>query len=146
MTDAWLKFSPAEMERRRKESVAALRARERADFDRWYQQRCDEMYWKRGKCCAGCDHWQSGMGNLGHCISAGIVSGDQVMRSMGVSFCSYTPPPGFPLTEANFYCGMFKDDFDWSTLEPEYLAGIGAMRHGALKEKPTQPIAQEGET
>ena len=116
---------PDEVERRRKQSVAALKQREREDFARWYQEKCDRDYWTRGPCCAGCDHWKSDMGNIGHCTAAGIVSGDQVMRSMGISFCSYTPPPGFPLTQGDFHCGLFKDEFDWSSLPAEYLRKIG---------------------
>jgi len=139
----WSKLSPAELDRRRIASIESLKARERADFDRWYQEKCDTDYWTQGKCCAGCDHWQSSMGNLGHCISAGIVSGDQVMRSMGIEFCSYIPPPGFPLTRGNFYCGMFCDDFDWSDLAPDYLRRIGAMRGDVLKAKPKTPIARD---
>ena len=119
-------MSAQEIERRRAASLDEMKRRERAEFDVWYQEQCDRMYWQNGPCCAGCDHWQSDMGNLGHCTAAGIVSGDQVMRSMGISFCSYTPPPGFPLTKAEFHCGLFKDDFDWSSLPPEYLKKIGA--------------------
>lgn len=137
------KLPKDEVERRRVASVAELKRRERMDFDQWYQEQCDRMYWERGRCCAGCDHWQSDSGNLGSCIAAGIVSGDQVMRLMGVLFCSYTPPPGFPLTKADFYCGQFQDDFDWTNLGHEYLTRIGAIRNGALREKPQSPIAKD---
>ena len=136
-------FTTEEIERRRLASIEALRKIEREEFDRWYQEKCDQMYWASGKCCAGCDHWQSDMGNLGYCTAAGIVSGDQVMRSMGITFCSYTPPPGLPMTEAEFYCGEFRDDFDWSTLDREYLAKIGAIRNGDLRKKPETPIARD---
>lgn len=120
------KMSPDEIERRRDASVSAMRAKERVEFEARYQEHCDRTYWQNGPCCAGCDHWQSDAGNLGYCTAAGIVSGDQVMRSMGIQFCSYTPPPGHPLTKADFHCGLFKDDFDWSTLDAEYLKKIGA--------------------
>jgi len=133
---AWDAVPKAEIERRRLASIDALNARERSDFDAWYQEKCDKDYWTFGKCCAGCDHWSSDMGNLGHCISAGIVSGDQVMRSMGIKFCSYTPAPGFPLTQGSFYCGMFCDNFDWAELKPDYLRRIGAMIGDVLKTRP----------
>ena len=120
---------PDEIERRRAASQAVMAKRERAEFDAWYQEQCDRLYWQTGPCCAGCDHWRSEMGSLGHCTAAGIVSGDQVMASLGVSFCSYTPPPGFPLTRAEFHCGKFKDEFDWNSLPAEYLAKIGAEQN-----------------
>ena len=132
----WSKFTPEELERRRLESVAAFEDMKRDDFDRWYQEKCDQDYWAYGRCCAGCDHWQSDMGNLGHCAAAGIVSGDQVMASIGIQFCSYTPPPGLPLTPGDFYCGKFTDAFDWSLLGVEYLCRIGAIKDGTMKPKP----------
>lgn len=135
----WSRFSPAELERRRLASVAEMKVRDRAAFDRWYQERCDRDYWKYGPRCSGCDHWQSDMGNSGHCTAAGIVSGEQVLRSAGIVSCSYMPPPGFPLTKADFHCGLFRDDFDWSSLDHEYLERIGAMKNGSLRPKPTQP-------
>lgn len=137
------KFSDAEIERRRALSVEALKQREREEWERQYQEHCDRLYWTSGKCCSGCDHWQSEMGNIGSCIDAGIVSGDQVMRSLGSYFSSYMPPPGFPLTKAEFYCGQFRDDFDWSTLDHDYLAKIGAIRNGELRQKPQAPIAKD---
>lgn len=121
-------LSNDEIEKRRKSSVMALKEKERLEFDDWYQEKCDTLYFEIGPCCAGCDHWQSDMGNLGYCTASGIVSGDQVMRSMGITWSSYTPPPGFPLTEADFRCGLFKDDFDWSSLPEEYLRKIGARK------------------
>lgn len=136
-------LSSDEIERRRAVSVEALKQRERKEWERRYQEHCDRTYWTYGKCCAGCDHWQSEMGNLGFCIAAGIVTGEQVMRSMDIAFCSYTPPPGFPLTKAEFYCGQFRDDFDWSTLDHDYLAKIGALRNGKLRPKPQASIAKD---
>jgi hypothetical protein len=130
------KFTPEEVERRRKESVAAMREAERAEFDLWYQEECDRLYWQNGQCCAGCDHWRSEAANVGECAAAGIVSGEDVLRSMGVTWASYTPAPGFPLTRARDHCGKFKDDFDWSTLDWPYLKKIGAVAYGVLKPKP----------
>lgn len=132
----WSKFTTEELERRRSESRAAFEEMQRDEFDRWYQEKCDQDYWTRGQCCAGCDHWHSDMGNLGYCAAAGIVSGDQVMASMGIQFCSYVPPPGLPLTCGDFHCGKFKDEFDWSTLDIEYLNRIGAAKGALMKPKP----------
>jgi len=121
----WSKYSAEEIERRRVLSVAALRARDREEFDAWYQEQCDREYWTRGQCCAGCDHWQSSAGNTGQCAAAGIVSGADVLASMGVTFSSYMPPPGFPYTASDHHCGLFKDDFDWRSLDDDYLHRIG---------------------
>lgn len=132
----WSKFTTDEIERRRQDSMRALERMDRDAFDAWYQERCDEMYWTRGQCCAGCDHWQSDQGRSGNCSAAGIVSGVDVLRSMGVTFSSYMPPPGFPFTRDDFHCGLFRDDFDWSTLDDEYLTRIGAMKDGVMKPKP----------
>lgn len=131
------KLPPDEIERRRQASVAENQRRDRAEFDAWYQEQCDRDYWTKGQCCAGCDFWQSEMGNLGVCSAAGIVPGDQVMASMGVQFCSYTPPPGLPLCRADFWCGKFKDEFDWSSLPDDYLKRIGALRNGSVKFRPS---------
>lgn len=128
---------PDEIERRREASIAELKRRDRSEFDARYQEHCDREYWTKGQCCAGCDFWESEMGNLGYCAAAGIVPGDQVMASMGLIVCSYTPPPGLPLCKGDFWCGKFKDDFDWSKLDRDYLNKIGALRNGQIKAKPT---------
>lgn len=133
---SWSRFSPHELERRRQASIAALKQREREEFDRWYQEQCDRDYWTHGQCCAGCDHWHSDMGRIGECRAAGIVPGAEVMASQGIVFCSAPLTPGFPLTQDDFHCGLFKDEFDWSTLDIDYLDRIGAVRDGALKPKP----------
>ena len=137
----WTRFTPEEIERRRLESVEALKGRERAEFDRWYQERCDRDYWKYGQRCAGCDHWNSRMGRSGECTAAGLVSGAEVLASVGIRSCSWMPEPGFPITSDDFHCGKFRDDFDWSTLDPEYLERIGAMKFGKLKPKPKPPAS-----
>lgn len=139
------KLPPDEIERRRRLSVLELAERDKAKWERQYQKLCDREYWAHGQCCAGCDHWQSGGGFLGRCSAAGIVSGENVMRSMGVSFCSYTPEPGFHFTRHNHACGLFRDEFDWSLLDEVYLTGIGAMRGGVIRQKPSYQRAR-GET
>lgn len=115
-----------EVERRRLASIEAMSERRRADFERWYQKRCDEFFWKNGRCCAGCDHWSSEAGDIGECLSAPPVSGEQVLKSMGITWSSYTPPPGQPFTHRDHVCGAFQDTFDWASLGEEYLALIGA--------------------
>ena len=135
-------LSPAEVERRRLASVAEMKARDRAEFERGYQEACDTEYWRHGQCCAGCDHWRSDGGWSGQCAAAGIVSGEDVMRSIGALWSTYTPPPGLPYTRQDFHCGKFSDDFDWSTLDTDYLGRIGAMHRGSLRPKPTHPRDQ----
>ena len=137
---SWSNFTPKEIERRRLASVDSMKARDREAFDKWYQEKCDRMYWAQGQCCAGCDHWQSDMGLTGRCRSGGILSGHDVMMSItGGGFSSYTPPPGYPYRDADHWCSLFKDDFDWSSLEPEYLRSVGALKHGELRDKPPPP-------
>lgn len=132
----WGSLTPEEIERRRQASVNAMEARDRDEWEARYQETCDRMYWARGQCCAGCDHWVSYGGLTGRCSAAGIMSGTDVLRSMGVTFSSYTPEPGFPFTLAEHACGMFRDDFDWSALDASYLRRIGAMAGNEMKTKP----------
>lgn len=124
-----MKFSdlpPSEVERRRLISVEALEDRKRSEFERWYQKRCDEFFWRNGPCCAGCDHWSSEAGDVGQCMAAAPVSGVDVVKSLGIDWCSYVPPPGQPYTKRDHKCGAFQDTFDWSTLGEVYLKSIGA--------------------
>lgn len=131
---------PVEIERRRAASVQALQERDRAKFDNWYQAECDRAYWANGQCCAGCDFWNSDMGWSGECRANGLVPADEVFASIGI--ISWTGPkePGFPLTGGDFWCGKFRDDFDWPSLGEEYLTEIGAMRDGQIKPKPLHCI------
>jgi hypothetical protein len=117
---------PDEIERRRRQSITAYRARQDEAFAHLYQERCDTFYWSRGRCCAGCDFWTSSEGDIGECTSAPPVSGDQVLKSLGISWSSYTPPPGQPFTRRDHVCGAFQDNFDWSMLDGGYLKRIGA--------------------
>lgn len=127
------KLSPEEVERRRLLSVEAMAKIKATRFERWYQERCDTFYWKNGRCCAGCDFWSSSEGYIGECTSAPPVSGEQVIRSLGIDWCSHLPPPGQPFTKHDHVCGAFQDNFDWRTLDAEYLERIGAAAH--LREK-----------
>lgn len=123
---AFTTLTPEEIERRRKVSIEAWKDIRRTDWERRYQERCDAFYWKHGKCCAGCDHWNSEAGDIGECMDASPMSGEQIIKSLGIRFCSYIPAPGQPYTRRDHVCGQFKDEFDWSTLDPEYLKRIGA--------------------
>lgn len=126
----------AEIERRRKESVDELKRRDREDFDARYQEMCDRDYWALGQCCAGCDNWISDSSGVGQCCAAGILPGDDVARSLGILFTSNPFDPGFPYTNDHQHCGLFSDQFDWSSLDTEYLDRIGAMEGGTLRAKP----------
>jgi hypothetical protein len=122
-------LSHEELERRRLASIEALKRRRDEEFERWYQKRCDEFFWRNGRCCAGCDHWNSEQGDVGECLSAPPVSGEQVLKSLGITWCSYIPPPGQPYTRRDHVCGAFQDTFDWASLGKEYLDAIGARHH-----------------
>lgn len=117
---------PEEIERRRLLSVAEWERRNREDFQQRYQERCDAFYWAHGPCCAGCDHWSSESSDTGECYAAAPMSGEQVLRSLGIVGASFTPPPGQPYTNRDHVCGQFKDEFDWSELPMEYLKRIRA--------------------
>lgn len=119
------RLSDSEIERRRLASVTAYEEQKKTAWQRNYQKRCDTFFWKHGPCCAGCDHWASEMGDIGECMSAPPVSGEQVLRSCGIDWSSHLPPPGQPFTRREHRCGAFQDTFDWSTLDIDYLRAIG---------------------
>lgn len=127
---------PDEVVRRRAISQRRYAEIQREEWDAQYQAKCDALYWKIGKCCAGCDHWLSDGAMQGQCEAAGIMSGDQVMRSLGISFSSYPFQPGFPFTKSTHVCGLFRDEFGWSTLAADYLERVGAMKNQQLRDKP----------
>lgn len=130
------KLPPDEIERRRQASIEAWKSKMLEDSERWYQRRCDTFFWKNGPCCAGCDHWSSERADIGECTHARIVPGVDVLRSMGITWSSYTPPPGHPYTNHDYVCGAFRDTFDWSTLDPDYLKQIGARITPSIEERP----------
>ena len=132
----WSDLPPDEIARRHSLSKAAWDDLQEQEWVKQYQAHCDRAYWTIGKCCAGCDHWQSNSANTGRCSAAGIMSGADVLLSIGVSFSSYMPEPGFPFTSYDHKCGLFEDCFDWSTLPDDYLKSIGAMKNGKLRAKP----------
>lgn len=126
---------PNEVERRRLASLDALRVLDREAWERQYQKRCDEFFWRNGPCCAGCDHWSSEAGDIGECYSAAPVSGIDVLKSLDIDWCSYIPPPGQPYTRREYRCGEFQDTFDWPSLGEVYLKSIGAAL--TTQEKPS---------
>jgi len=132
----WSQFSDEELERRRQRSIDAQRAMERSAFERWHQELMDRYYWSHGPCCAGCDHWSSEGGYNGKCAAAGVMSGSDVLRSLGITFSTFIVEPGFPFTRHDFYCGKFRDDFDWASLPMEYLDAIGALSAGQIRPSP----------
>lgn len=132
----WSNFTSEELERRRMDSVAALKRLDQQDFDKWYQEVCDTDYWKFGQCCAGCDFWNSEKGYSGECRAAGIVSGREVLASIGIVSWSGPLKPGYPMTHGDHWCGQFRDEFDWSILDRDYLGRVGALDRGSLKSKP----------
>ena len=121
---------------RRGQSIIAMESIGRKDFEEKYQAACDSLYWSQGQCCAGCDFWDSGHGFTGQCLASTMVSGDQVMKSIGADNCTYDPGPGFPFSLAQDWCGKFKDDFNWNDLDMDYLKKIGALNKNQLKLKP----------
>lgn len=133
---SWSNLSNKELERRRAASISVMTEREKEKFAAWYQQQCDADYWSNGQRCSGCDFWESEGGMIGACSAVGVVSGSDVMRSMGIRWSTYIPEPGFPITRSDFWCGRFKDDFDWSALDNDYLHQIGAMKNGVLRDQP----------
>ena len=129
---------PDEIERRRAQSIEAMARIEREEFDARYRERVDADYWKFGQRCSGCDYWASSEAYLGECQCGGKVPGREVLASAGIIGCSIAElEPGYPLTRAWEWCANFKDNFDWSELDDNYLVRIGAMKGEALKPKPS---------
>jgi hypothetical protein len=67
------------------------------------QEHIDRFYFAHGKCCAGCDWWR-------HINS---VAG----------MCARMPVEEH--TTRGHVCGEFKDEFDWSSLPPNYRRMVG---------------------
>ena len=129
MSDKPVSFGPLpddEVLRRQKLSKDAKVHLDMIAFQVWYQERCDKFYWDNGPCCAGCDHWESGGGNIGECKASAIVSSAESLSFLGITCCSRDFGAGHALTRHDYKCGLFKDDFDWSELGAEYLKLIGA--------------------
>ena len=86
----------------------------------------DSFYWKHGKCCAGCDHWKTYGIAIGECTMSKIISAKERLEMIGLNNCTLPFEAGHAITKREYVCGLFKDDFDWSTLPVFYLKRIGA--------------------
>ncbi len=91
------------------------------------EQECaDRFYFENGPCCAGCDYWHRISSSHGHCQKAAPISGEQRLALLGIEFCTLQLGAGHPLTRRDHHCGDFKDEFDWASLSPFYLARVSA--------------------
>jgi len=113
-----------------------MKLRDKEEFEQRYQFICDTIYWSEGQCCAGCDYWQSDAGKVGYCTKGPKVSSEDSLAGIGIFNCSLPPATSHVLTKSNEWCGEFKDDFNWSDLDSDYLDSIGAMICGRVMEKP----------
>lgn len=96
------------------------------------QEFIDRFYFAHGRCCAGCDWWQSTTAMVGNCTKAKIVSGQERADALGIEKCSLRIPSGHPVTSRDYVCGQFKDEFDWASLPLPYRVRIGdpSVRNG----------------
>lgn len=86
----------------------------------------DSFYHNNGPCCAGCDHWRYINSAYGECLKSKIVSGKERGDVIGFDQCSMRIPAGHALTERDYVCGNFIDNFDWSSLPLAHRKRIGA--------------------
>lgn len=97
------------------------------------QEAADRFYVANGPCCAGCDWWHHIGSLIGECHRSAPVSAEErysVVRMDWNSFRLRAKDAGHILTNREHHCGDFKDDFDWSTLPPNYLRRIGGAPNG----------------
>jgi hypothetical protein len=85
----------------------------------------DRFYIEHGPCCAGCDWWAPFNSVAGECRRSAPVSGEQRIAMLGMRSPSRVSGAGHVMTLREHHCGDFKDEFDWSTLPPQYLSRIG---------------------
>ena len=90
------------------------------------QEALDRFYFKRGRCCAGCDWWRSLSVLVGECTRSPPVSDDERWAMMGIESCSLPPGSGHVVTRREHACGEFKDEFDWTSLPLPYRKRVGA--------------------
>lgn len=90
------------------------------------QEYLDRFYFSRGPCCAGCDWWESISSFVGSCTKAAIVPGKERMDALGINWSSHRFKSGHPITQRDYSCGQFKDEFDWTTLPLPYRKRVGA--------------------
>lgn len=89
------------------------------------QEIVDRFYFANGPCCAGCDWWRSISVQVGECTRSAPVPADQRLAMVGVEWSSLRLSAGHVLTPVSHTCGEFKDEFDWSTLPPNYRRAVG---------------------
>lgn len=85
----------------------------------------DTFYTQHGPCCAGCDWWGSANSVIGECTRSAPVPGRERIAMLGISYTSLPLAAGHVMTPREHRCGDFKDEFDWSSLQPLYLKRIG---------------------
>ena len=90
------------------------------------QEAVDAFYFKKGKCCAGCDHWRHINSVAGECLMSQIVSGSERAGMFNMRAFSCDIAAGHVLTPRHHVCAKFQDTFDWRTLPPHYLRKVGA--------------------
>lgn len=91
-----------------------------------WQENLDSFYFRHGPCCAGCDWWRSMSPLVGSCTKSKITSGRERADALGLDKCSLRIPSGHAITSRDYTCGLFKDEFDWTTLPLPYRKRIGA--------------------
>lgn len=89
------------------------------------QERIDRFYAERGPCCAGCDHWAHLNVLVGECQAGPPVGSADRMLGLRIEGCSIPIGAVRVLTLRDYFCGAFKDEFDWQSLPAAYLRRIG---------------------
>lgn len=92
------------------------------------QENADRFYWERGPCCAGCDYWRGLNSVAGECQRSRLIPGGERAAMLGIHGCSLSVGAGHALTPRDYWCGNFRDAFDWLSLPPAYLRIIGLAR------------------
>ena len=98
------------------------------------QEDIDRFYWEHGPCCSGCDHWRSVTRSVGECAKSAPMAGSERAALLGMENISMPVGAGHPLTNRQYHCGDFRDNFDWLSLPVGYLARIMTRgQHAALR-------------
>lgn len=96
-----------------------------------FEQECvDRFYWLNGPCCAGCDWWSRLNSVAGECRRSAPVSHNERVALIGMPVISLSAEAGHVITPRRHCCGMFRDQFDWGSLPPDYLALVGYQTKG----------------
>lgn len=89
------------------------------------QELLDRFYHANGPCCAGCDWWRHFSSLTGECTRHAPRPEPEVHSCMIFEGSSISSG-GHPMTRREYYCGDFKDEFDWSSLPLPYRRSVGA--------------------